>query len=259
MSRVLAGEAAEEVTAAKGAVMGEPSGFGDGKLVPFAGSIWTATTPVRFAGTWMPHVMTVVRLENDNVLLHSPCRPSDELLAKIASVGTVTDVVAPNWFHDLYLPEYRRLYADATFWGPAFLRRQRKAIIDCVLDGAAQPKWSAEMPHVSLPGLLTFDESIFYHVSTRTLIVADVLMNASLPPRAPLLTRFGYRLFDLRGQVKVFPVLRWFGVTSRSTIRNAVRQILEWNPERLIVGHGTPIGAAAAEQVQEAFSWLKAP
>lgn len=237
--------------------MSEPSGFGDGKLVPFADSIWTVSTPVRFAGTWMPHVMTVVRLENGNVLLHSPCRPSDELLAKIASVGMVTDVVAPNWFHDLYLAEYRRLYADATFWGPAFLRRQRKAIIDCVLGGSVQPKWSAQMPHVTLSGLLTFDESIFYHVATRTLIVADVLMNASLAPGAPLLTRLGYRLFDLRGQLKVFPVLRWFGVRSRPTIRKAVSQIFEWNPERLIVGHGTPIREGAAEQLRAAFSWLK--
>lgn len=236
--------------------MKEPSGFGDGSLVQFANSIWTAITPIRFAGTWMSHVMTVIRLENGSVLLHSPCRPSNDLLAKIGTIGTVTDVVAPNWFHDLYLTDYKRFYREATFWGPAFLRRQRKAIIDFAMDGSVQPKWSAEMPHVTLPGLLTFDESIFYHRPTRTLIVADVLMNASLPAAAPLITRLGYRLFDLRGQLKVFPVLRWFGVNSRSAIRNAVSQIFEWNPERLIVGHGTPIAQGATKQLHAAFNWL---
>lgn len=236
-----------------------PGRFGDGKLVPFADSIWTATTPTRFAGTWMPHVMTVIRLESGGVLLHSPCRPSDELLAAIAGVGTVTDVVAPNWFHDLYLWEYRRFYSTATFWGPAFLRRQRRAIIDCVLDGSIPPKWSNQMPHVTMSGLLTFDESIFYHVPTRTLIVADLLMNPSLPPGAPLLTAIVYRLFDLRGQVKVFPVLRWFGSTKvRSAMGKVVSQIVEWKPERLIVGHGTPISEGVAEQLHAELGSFKA-
>lgn len=129
-----------------------PSGFGDGTLVPFADSIWTATTPVRFVGTWFPHVMTVVRLAGGKLLLHSPCRPSNDLIHELARIGTVADVVAPNWFHDLYLTEYRALYPDATFWAPALLRRQRKSLIDRVLDATARPPWFAEMPHVSLSG-----------------------------------------------------------------------------------------------------------
>ena len=205
----------------------------------------------------MPHVMTIVKLESGTLLLHSPCRPSDDLVAEIASLGTVSDVVAPNWFHDLYLTEYRRLYSDAAFWGPAFLRRRRKAIIDYALEGSEQPKWSGELTHIVLPGLLTFDESIFYHVSTKTLIVADVLMNAALPPGAPFLTRLGYRIFDLRGQLKVFPILRWFGVASQPTIRKAVSQIFAWSPEKLIVGHGNPINQGASAQLRAAFAWLE--
>jgi hypothetical protein len=238
--------------------MSEPRGFGDGRLLPFADSIWTATTPIRFAATWQPHVMTVVRFSDGDVLLHSPCRLSSDLRGAIAKLGPVTDVIAPNWFHDLYLAEYHATYPDATFWGPAFLKRQRKTIIDCVLDGDVRPKWFAEMPYVTVPGLLTFDECLFYHEPTRTLIVADLLMNASVVEDAPLFTKFGYRLFGLNGSLKVFPLLIWFGQARRAAIRKAVRQVFEWNPERLIVGHGTPIGAGAAEQLQAAFSWLKA-
>jgi hypothetical protein len=66
-----------------------PRGFGDGTLLPFTDSIWTATTPIRFAVTWFPHVMTVIRLSNDELLLHSPCRPVAKLIDGVAQIGNV--------------------------------------------------------------------------------------------------------------------------------------------------------------------------
>ncbi len=238
--------------------MSEPLGFGDGKLAPFVDSVWTATTPIRFAGVWQTHVMTVVRLSDGDVLLHSPCRLSSDLREAIAKLGRVTDVVAPNWFHDLYLAEYRAAYPDATFWGPVFLKRQHKTLIDRVLEADVRTKWFEEMPHVTVPGLLTFDESLFYHVPTRTLVVADLLANVRTTDDAPLFTKFGYRLFGFDGSLKVFPLLVWFGQSRRPAIRAAARQIFDWNPERLIVGHGTPISAGAAQQLRTAFHWMKA-
>jgi hypothetical protein len=101
---------------------GPGPGFGDGRIVQFSESIWTATTPIRFAGIWYPHVMTVLRLDSGELLLHSPCAPSDELVSTIATMGTVGHIVAPNWFHDLFLKQYRYLYPNAVFWGPRFLK-----------------------------------------------------------------------------------------------------------------------------------------
>lgn len=236
--------------------MGDLRGFGDGSLTPFVDAIWTATTPIRFAATWQPHVMSVVCLPAARVLLHSPCRPSNALYDAIAQLGTVSDVIAPNWFHDLYLDAYRARYPDATFWAPAFLKRQRPALIDRVLDSGTPAPWSGLLPSVRVAGLLTFDERIFYHVPTRTLIVADLLMNARATPDTPFFTKLGYRLFRLDGSLRVFPVLAWFGQSRRPAVRAAVRQIFEWNPERLIVGHGTPIAHGAAAQLRAALGSL---
>lgn len=232
------------------------SNVGNDRLEAFAEGIWTATTPIRFVMTWFPHVMTVVRLADGDLLLHSPCRPSNHLIRDIAGLGRVAHVVAPNWFHDLYLREYRDLYPKATFWAPAFLKREHGSLVDAVLDSAARPPWYAEMPHASLRGLLTFDECLFFHRATRTLIVADLLMNAAPTPSLPALTRLGYRFFGLDGSVKVFPILRWFGVRERGSVRTAALQIFQWNPERLIVAHGTPIDVGVADELRGAFRWL---
>jgi Domain of unknown function (DUF4336) len=230
--------------------------LGDGTLVPFADSLWTATTPIRFAMTWFPHVMTVVRLTDGRVLLHSPGKPSDHLRREIARIGRVSDVVAPNWFHDLYLREYRDFYPDAAFWGPAFLQRRQRSIINCALDVTTRPPWYAELPYVSLSGLLSFDESAFFHVATRTLIVADLLMNASVGNDAPIVTRLGYRLFGLDGRLRVFPILQWFGVSSRASLGATAQQIFAWNPERLVVGHGRPLEEHVTVKLSAALRWL---
>jgi len=200
--------------------------------------------------------MTVVRLATGGLLLHSPCRPSNELMKEIASIGKVAHVVAPNWFHDLYLNEYRALYRDAVFWAPALLQRQRRLIIDRVLDGAARPPWFDEMPHIALAGLLTFDECIFFHNGARTLIVTDLLMNPSVDDRMPTITRLGYWFFGLNGELKVFPILRWLSLGNRESLRQMVRQISEWNPDRLVVAHGTPVKDDVGEQLHVAFRWL---
>ncbi len=146
--------------------------------------------------------MTAVRLANAEILLHSPCRPSPGLVEEIGRIGQVTQVVAPNWFHDLYLAEYRALYPTSTFWAPRFLQRHQKSIVDDVLDGANRPPWFSELPYISVPGLLTFDECVFFQNRTRTLIVADLLMNASVSPDAPRVTRLGYPFVGARRTVK---------------------------------------------------------
>lgn len=97
------------------------------------------------------------------------------------------------------------------------------------------------MPHVTLSGLLSFDESLFFHRPSRTLIVADLLMNAKAPKTAPLGTQLGYKVFGLDGSLAVFPLLRWVGFTSRRSMRASARIVLEWRPESLVVGHGMPI------------------
>jgi hypothetical protein len=229
--------------------------FGNGTLVPFADSLWTAATPIRFAGIWFPHVMTVVRCSNGELVLHSPCRPSTPLVDAVSGIGRVAHVVAPNWFHDLYLTDYRVLYPAATFWGPSVLRRQRgNVLIDCELNGAARPPWISEMPHLTLAGVLTFDESIFFHTPSSTLIVADLLMNLSATANAPRFTRVAYRLSGTQDRLAMPPYLRWFGITARRPLHQATHQIEEWNPDRLIVGHGTPILHEAMARLRSALS-----
>jgi hypothetical protein len=222
-----------------------------------ADSIWTASVPIRFAGAWFPHVMTVVQSRPGSLLLHSPCALSAGLVAALRNVGTVDDIVAPNWFHDLYLARYRDEFPTATFWGPSRLQKTLGArIIDRVLDGDSTAPWFEVLPHATIKGLLTFDESVFFHVRTRTLIVADCLMNLLTDANTPAFTRFAFRISRADTGLQVFPILRWLSVSNRAALRRAAEQMLEWRPERIVVGHGAPIAQDALPQLCSAFHWL---
>jgi len=201
--------------------------------------------------------MTVIRCRDGRLILHSPCHPSAQLVEQIAAIGDVAHVIAPNWFHDLYLAEYRRLYRQATFWAPTVLQRQLgPTLIDQELTEQTRPPWFDEMPHITLSGLLTFDESIFFHVSSGTLIIADLLMNQSAGPHAPPFTKFMYWFGGVNDRLILPPYLRWFGWLSgrvTQSLSKAAQQIETWNPDRLIVGHGRPIKDQAMPQLSHAL------
>jgi hypothetical protein len=89
--------------------------------------------------------MTVIRCSDGLLVVHSPCHPSAELIEQIAGIGHVAHIIAPNWFHDLYLAAYRRLYPRATFWGPTVLQRQLgSTLIDRELTGSTRPPGSTK-------------------------------------------------------------------------------------------------------------------
>ena len=200
--------------------------------------------------------MTVVRLDDGSLLLHSPCRPSSQLYGGLRALGPVGNVVAPNWFHDLYLREYRQAYPQALFWAPARLQWLKPTLIDRVLDDATRTPWFAWMPHIQLPGLLAFDECLFFHERTRTLLIADFLFNLTAHDDTPPFTRLAYKLSGVNGRLAVFPLLRALSVLNRSALRRATGRIFTWDIQRIIVGHGDPIDSDALPALRDALRWL---
>lgn len=223
-------------------------------LAPLANGIWTASTPIRFAGVWFPHVMTVVRLQDGSLVIHSPCRFSTSIFEGLAALGTVMHVIAPNWFHDLYLADYRNAYPRATFWGPPLLQKLKgKHSIDATFDD--RPPWNDSMPHYIVRGLLTFDEALFFHRATATLIVADLLMNLDIPRDAAPFTRLAFALARVGHGLSVFPLLR-LAITDRCSLENAAIQMAAWAPQNIIVAHGSPIASDASRELLRAIEWL---
>src|ERR1700752_4892611 len=88
-------------------------------LRAIADDLWVAEQPLRYLGVALTTRMTIVRLADGALIVHSPIRLTDELRSVAASAGDVRFIVAPNRFHHLFVPDWQKAYPDAkTFCAP---------------------------------------------------------------------------------------------------------------------------------------------
>src|SRR5215207_607428 len=124
---------------------------------PLAENIGTVDGPLEYfsvAGIQMPMPfttqMTVVRLKNGDLFLHSPIKYEEGLAAELESMGTVRHLISPNQWHYAHIGEWQRVFPDALAWAsPGVCRRARARHIEVhfTRELGVQPpqEWGAEI------------------------------------------------------------------------------------------------------------------
>ncbi len=222
------------------------------------GRIWVAPFPIRYAGTRFLTRMTVVRLQDGRLWLHSPIPLDEPLEAEIRSLGKVAFIIAPSTFHHLYVSKAMRLWPQArTFACPGLLSKRPDLEFDAVLADHAEPEWDGEFDQVRSRGNNIIREVVFFHRDTRTLIVVDLLENFhDDTPGTNLALRLGFRLFGLWGRPVPAPEFLMFTWDKRSS-EQAISRMLQWDFQRVIMAHGEWIeGPDVKDLVREAWKPL---
>ena len=219
-------------------------------------NIWDHEMPIRFGGIPLWHRMTVMRLTNGGLVVHSPTRLDIASQEEFQKLGPIVAIIAPSWWHDLYLREYLGAYPDARLYGaPTLIRWNRSLPFAEVLGDLAPLLWKDEIDQVHVQGIgLFLDEIVFYHRRSRSLIVADLLFNLS--EKDAWITRTMGSLV-----IGPFPGCRFArlyrpAVTDRRRMRTAVERILDWDFDQIIVGHGAVVENRGKEVFRTAFRWL---
>ena len=91
-------------------------------------NIWDHEMPIRFGGIPLWHRMTVIRLTNGGLVVHSPTRLDLASQEEFQKIGPIVAIVAPSWWHDLYLREYLSAYPDAQLYGAPTLARWNQSL-----------------------------------------------------------------------------------------------------------------------------------
>jgi hypothetical protein len=185
--------------------------------------------------------MTVVRLADRGLWLHSPLPPSEEL----RSLGEVRCVVAASSLHG-HLS--MRDYPEAALFAPPGLARKRRDLSFAgELGDHPDERWAADLDQSVFRGSVRLEEVVFLHRSSGSLIVGDTCFN--IGPEAPLLTR----LWAPRtGPTPAFRLT----VRDKPAARASIDRILDWEFDRLIVGHGDVIETGGKEAFRRAWAWL---
>lgn len=230
-------------------------------LKPFAEGIWiTDSGPMIASGLSLPIRMTVIRLPDRSLMLHSPTRFTPALAAALAELGTVRHLIAPNIAHWTRLPAWQRAYPQATLWAaPGLGERgqvQRSGLrIDRELGAVAPPEWADTVEQGLIAGAAGFNEIWFHHRPSRTLVLTDVVQHME-PERLPPLTALIARLSGgAAGTTPRYlrPVLR-FGA---GNLRDTATTLVALAPERVVFAHGRPFTSDAAARLREALAWVE--
>ena len=229
---------------------------------PIAREMWIVDGPeIGFGAPGLklshPTRMTVVRLPCGGLWLHSPTAPTPPLLRRLEELGRVGCLIAPNNFHYSWMLDWKERFPKAGVWGvpglPGRVRRSLQPVNP--LGDKPDVAWAQVLDQALVQGNF-FNEAVFFHRPTRTLILTDLIENLeSSRVRSPVVGR----------------LLQWSGVADqdgrrpldmglaflfrRRILRTALRRIFDWNPERVILAHGRWFPTNGAEQLRRLFRW----
>ncbi len=214
--------------------------------------LWIADAPLRFVGLELGSRMTIVRLPDAKLLLHSPIPASPDLVAEVSALGPVAYLVAPNRLHHLFVGEWQAACPDAqTFVAPGLEEKRSDLPVTGVLGDEPEPGWRDALDQVRVSGVPFVNEVVFFHRPSATLIASDLAFNVG--HSSPLLTRLFFRLSGTYARLSPTLLERML-VRDRATFRQSLERILAWPFERVIVAHGEVCEHGGREQLVQGYS-----
>jgi hypothetical protein len=221
-----------------------------------ADDLWVAERPQRFYGLEVGTRMTVVRLADGSLLLHSPVALDAGLRAELDAVGRVRFAVAPNRVHHLYAGRVADAYPDARLWvGPGVERKRPDLRYVAVLGDEAPAEWRGQLDQVFFRGRPYENEVVFLHRASRTLVLCDLAFNFG--PAAARPTRLLMRLIRSYGRFGPSTLDPWL-IRDRAAARDSLERILAWDFDRVVVAHGDVLERGGRDALRRGYRWLLA-
>ncbi len=211
-----------------------------------AENLWIMRFPLGLLGTQVGRTVSIVRLHTGELVIHStaPFTPGDvDAICKLGTPGWLLDATR---FHDTFAEVGRAMFPSTAYLAPEGFA------VPCDPLSPAPAAWRGELEVVPLAGMPGVREHVFFHAPSRTLIVADLVFNFGTSATA--WTRFFFRW---AAGIRQYPgVSRLFrlSIRDRDAFNQSVRQMMQWDFDRLIVGHGDIIESGAKAKLSAALA-----
>ncbi len=237
-------------------------GYGpDGVCMPMnmiAENIWVIEGDVvRFYGLSFSTRMTVIRLANGELWVHSPIALNPQLQQNLELLGPVCHLIAPNKFHHLYLPDWIATYPRAkAYAAPGLIKKRSDISFSKELGDSAESVWHGEIGQLIFQGSSAMEEVVFFHMDSKTLILTDLIENYKEESFVGWKINLA-RMAGLMASGGKTPAIRRLGfVFGKAKARLALSTMLSWQPENIIVAHGECIMGHGMPFLKQSFSWL---
>lgn len=224
-------------------------------LKSITSNIWHLQHDFVASGLHVSSRMTVIRLQDSSLWLHSPVPLSATVHAQLASLGKVRYIVAPNKAHHLFVSDCLDKFPDAILFGaPGLLRKRPDLPSMRELKRSVEPEWAEEFDQIFFDGIPFGNETVWFHKESRTLIVTDLCQwwQGDLP----FATKAFASLTGVRRQLAVPRTIRLL-VRDRQAARASAHRILELPFVRVVMAHNAIVeenAHCALEKALEVFT-----
>lgn len=224
-----------------------------------AEGVWVAHQPLKAAGlVEMGTRMSVLRLSDGGLFLHSPIRRTPELSAAVDALGPVSVIAAPNKLHHLFVGDWMSAYPTARSYAARGLPEKRK---DLSFTGV----WSDEpvhgvsdcIEHVCMRGMPGLNEVDFYHRPSRSLVITDLALNFTRTAHDSMVSRLYYTLTGAGQGLGQNAVVRMV-IKDKAAVLAGIERILQWDFQRILLCHGELVLDDAKAKLRAATDWLRA-
>jgi hypothetical protein len=230
---------------------------------PVAENLWIVDSgPLRAMGVIpLPVRMTVIRLENGELLLHSPTRHTAELQTALEGFGPIRHLVAPNIVHWSFLKDWQTQLPEAVTWAAPGLRnrgsvKKSGVQLDRDMQDGPLPGWPDEIDRITVQGGGGFHEVALFHRPSRALILVDLVQNLEAE-KLPVLMRPLARIAGNVGPDGKAPAyLRAVVKLGGAKAHEAGRRLVETRPERVIFAHGRWFDHDGGARLERSLRWL---
>ena len=198
--------------------------------------------------------MTVLRLPDRSLVLHSPVQLDASLSQALRELGPVKWLVGPNKVHHLFLGDYVKAFPDAALCGaPGLAEKRRDLAFQHVLAPQPPPGWPESVKLQLVEGAPQMNEVALLHAPSRTLVLTDLVFNVTRD--APNHARLFHWLVGATGRFGPHRLIRLF-IRDRAAARRSLDRILAWDFDRIVMSHGEVLETGGRRLLEQAFAYL---
>jgi hypothetical protein len=206
------------------------------------------TFPWRTLGIDFRRNVTLLRLANGRVVVHSTAPFTEQDIAAIRRFGEPSWLVEATLMHDTFVKEGRAALPDIPYLAPDGFAKATGVQTASLLPPPRE--WEGEIDVLRIDGV-RMNEHALFHRRSRTLVVADLFF--SFPEEISGWPRFFVRqVMRLPRLFGISSFYRLFVIRDKEAFARSMSALLALDFERLVVAHWQPIDKDAKRGVEKA-------
>jgi hypothetical protein len=204
-----------------------------------ADGVWTAEQD--YATPFLGNVgirSTVVRLRNNELFIHSPIQLTENIRRDLIKLGTPRFLIGTQSTVAPYFAQYQDAFPTIKLFGsPGLLRKHHDIrFYGTLRDGPEVPAWSLEIDQHVISGKKSYEETIFFHRASGTLIVADLF--CALPASDNWLQTQARQFFAGKSAISISRKIRQALRGNANIKQSTLAWLADCQPRQIVMGHG---------------------